>query len=202
VKIFGFDYRVRKQINIIYAHTCDYDVPTTKAGDITRDESMAKKVTRLFAVSFVLCFILFFSANSFTLQAKSTKTTYDCSWELHTVGGPAKMWETPGFTHIRSWLHEGYLTGDLDWDILYDGNNNLDLATFTGVGWGPISFITDSGTFDGKMVLHFENFYITGKFVCHGTGGFAGMHLKGTVEADFTSLDPPVITVVIHNPHG
>ncbi len=128
---------------------------------------------------------------------------------LHPTPGedPDRFWPfppEPGMTHIRGGPHVGSLTGDdLAWDISYDGNNNLDLFTFTGVGWGPILFSGTwdglTGTFEGQLVIHFDNFYLTGKFVCHGTGDYEGMHLKGTFEVMYGTIPTPI---VIHNPHG
>jgi hypothetical protein len=174
----------------------------------TRDVSMAKKTTRLVAISFLLCFFLLLSASSFNIRAKSTKTTIEAVMVISTSGAPEKMWfSDDGILHIRRGPHEGTLTSvanDFYFEIDYPGNNNLDLATFTGNGWGPICFTGHwgnlEGTFEGHMVLLFRDAFITAKIVCQGTGDFEGMHLKGSF-AEYFGTDP-VTTVAIHNPHG
>ncbi|MFX0198966.1 MAG: hypothetical protein ACFFCW_22825 [Candidatus Hodarchaeota archaeon] len=167
---------------------------------------MAKNATRLLAISFALCFLLLLSVSSFNIRAKSIKTTIEADLVIYPSGDPEKMWfSDDGILHIRGGPHDGTLTSVDDnffFDIEYPGNNNLELSTFTGIGWGPICLTGNwgdlEGTFEGHMVLLFEDFFITGKIVCHGTGAFAGMHLKASFGDYYGTV--PVVTVIIHNP--
>ena len=66
------------------------------------------------------------------------------------------------------------------------GNNNLDVATVDGTGWGTLWFVgtgDDTGkNFEGIMTLKISGFYVTAKFTCHGSGVLDGMLIKGTSE--------------------
>ncbi|MFW9831173.1 MAG: hypothetical protein ACFFD8_05315 [Candidatus Thorarchaeota archaeon] len=163
---------------------------------------MAKKATQILAVSFLLVFILLLTTSSFTVQAKSTKTTYTCMMHLGvSAPEPEKQWFSNDIWHIRNWPHAGYLYDGLDWTIFYLGNNNFNQYTFVGVGWGKIIFYADDGTFEGTMVINFDTgFAISGKFICHGTGAYEGMHIKGYFEGYLGS--DTATTIVLHNPHG
>ena len=112
--------------------------------------------------------------------------TFEFVWDSY--GYPERDWTTNGgIYHSIMTPHYGSVTPthtDFAGDVYYCGNLVLfDPAMWLGLGGGEFIF---DGTYDGETAefigkLHFkiENFQITGKLNCFGTGIFEGNHIKG-----------------------
>ena len=116
-----------------------------------------------------------------------------------------RMWfSDDGILHMRGAGHDGEVWGDLDGDLTYMGDINLNTETFDGTGGGTVCFDVRygdlSGTFEGRMVINVDGGYITAKFICHGNGDFEGMHLKGIAGGIIGTTY--LADAVILNPHG
>lgn len=186
----------------------NYGVLSNEGGDILRDVSMAKKATRLLAVSFVLCFILFLSASNMSVRAKTTTTTVNFYFTNNPDPVPlpnTKFWiSEEGVLLSRNYPHSGDVWGDLTGSLVYVGDLNSNDWYFTpdwhlvilgGVGGGSLTLDVDGGTFEGIMRFKIIDGVVYGKFTLHGSGSFDGMLLKGTFEGPLGS--PATATGVI-----
>lgn len=128
-------------------------------------------------------------------QAKPDRTTIIFEYTWHEIGHAERMWiSEEGIWQLRNTPHIGnvsYCEADFYGDLyllsdLTVFDDILNPTTFNSVGRGIFEFTGyyngDIAGFEGKMNFVIENFYITAKFVCHGTGAFDGHLLKGTVE--------------------
>jgi hypothetical protein len=96
-----------------------------------------------------------------------------------------KLWFTgpdDSILHSRGYDHFGDVWGDLEGTLFYDGDINLNMVTFDGAGGGTAIFTVVygdlSGTFEGRMTLKVRAGIVTGTYMGHGDGDFAGMHLR------------------------
>ena len=107
--------------------------------------------------------------------------------------------------HMRGAPHNGTAWGDLEGNLTYVGDIELDPITGDGTGGGTVYFSVNYGslfgTFEGRMVIKVEGWYIAAKFICHGGGDFEGMHLKGTAGG-YMFPGVYLANAVILNPHG
>ncbi|MHA1211633.1 MAG: hypothetical protein ACTSSH_04140 [Candidatus Heimdallarchaeota archaeon] len=129
------------------------------------------------------------------VQAKQpTRTVINFTYALEVSGDAERLWVTEdGIWQIRNTPHEGLILtsdADLNGDLFYLGDltlfdNLLDPISLNSTGRGPFEFVGEynglPASFVGKLHIRIVNFYITGYFVCHGSGSLQGL-LKGTVE--------------------
>lgn len=146
----------------------------------------------LIGITILFCSGIF---GTIVVQAKNTTTEFD-----FVYGGifddPERMWVSEdGVWHLRNSFHYYSVISssgaDFEGDFIYLANLNLfddlmDPTTFNSVGWGSVEF---TGTLDGNDIgfagigtLKIHDFFITGKMVCHGSGGLGGMLVKITFE--------------------
>ena len=161
---------------------------------------MGRRVAFL-GMTILMCQFIFVTVG---VQAKKTTTEINFVYGWDLIDHAERMWEScNGVWHLRGSPHYGtVLSSDscFKGKIVYMGNLNLfddllDPTTFNSVGWGKVEF---TGTYKGEpvgfygnVVLKIHEYYITGKFVCHGTEGFEGLSIKvyfegwlgGTTEA-------------------
>ena len=146
----------------------------------------------LLGMTLLICSFIFGAVG---VQAKKTTIEVDFVYGWDLIDHAEKMWETPsGIWHLRGSPHYGSVVSSdscFDGSIIYLGNLNLfddlmDPTTFNSVGWGTVEF---TGKYNGEPVgfagivtLKIQNYYITGKFVCHGSGAFDGMLVKVAFE--------------------
>jgi len=158
-----------------------------------------------FGMIFLLCFFL----TGATTQAKQPKTVINFTFQWDVIGHAARMWGTPGGVwHLRDCPHDGHsLTGDADFYgnlyLLSSLNMFDDLlapTTFNSVGWGTFEFtgnyIEDAVGFSGQINFKIENWYMIGKFTCHGIDGWEGSLLKGTIEGQIGGTNIAVMTIM------
>ena len=138
-----------------------------------------------------------------TTQAKHTNPTIWFEYYYDEYGEPIKSWtDKDGIYHAIRTPHYGpIIAGDIEGDIYYNGNVELDFVTYCGKGGGIIEF---TGTYNGDAAgfrgrLHFviEFGVIIGTLNCPGSGAFNGLLLKGTFIAILGGNT--VVNMIIHN---
>ncbi len=139
-----------------------------------------------------------------TTQAKPDRTTIEFVYKWISYGLPEREWiSEEGIYHTIMTPHWGEIISEespLQGDVYYIGNLVIfDLATFDGLGQGIFEFTGHYGSaeagFEGKMHFKIKNAFITGAFVCHGSGALEGKLLKGTFEA-FLGAPTSVVLVI------
>lgn len=164
-----------------------------------------KKKLAFFGMIFLLCFFL----TGTTTQAKKDKPVINFTFVWDVIDHADRMWEScDGVWHLRDSPHYGHvLTGDADFygDLYLLSSLNLfdDLlapTTFNSVGWGTFSFEgnywEEAVGFSGQINFKIEDFYITAKFTVHGSGGFEGSLIKGTMEGWLGGINYVQMTIM------
>jgi hypothetical protein len=154
----------------------------------------------------ILALIAVLIVGTVSVAAKSTKTDFASEESLAPIGAPGRVWESDGIQHIRDFPVAGPVWGELNGRLTVVANINWDLATGDGTAYGTaVLEVNDwnglTGAFEGRSQWKYTGFAVTdGQFVGHGTGDFAGMHVK----ANFYDIDEDTTALVgtIHNPHG
>ncbi len=150
-----------------------------------------KKIA-VFGMVFLLCFFL---TGATTTQAKKDKPVINFTFVWDVIGHADRMWEScNGVWHLRDTPHDGHVvTGDSDFygDLFLMSSLNvfddmMALTTLNSVGWGTFSFEgnywEEAVGFTGQINFKIHEWYMIGKFTCHGSGGFEGSLIKGTIE--------------------
>ena len=141
-----------------------------------------------------------------TTQAKKPvglEITFVYTWDSYDAA--KKEWTTDkGILHTLQTPHYGHVTeGDITGDIYYCGNLILDLATLSGKGGGIFEFTGlyngEAAGFRGKMIFEIKSLVLTGTLNCPGTGAFANMLFKGTVDTIIIVSDLTYVTLVVWN---
>lgn len=140
-------------------------------------------------------------------SAQATETEVKGRMVGFVMGDPAKpAWtDEDGITHFRGVPSWGDVTGDLEGDAYSEFN--LDVNMETGDGWGAGTVILNvswgelSGTFEGRYMIKFTGWLVTGSGVAHGTGDFEGMKDIYTLWGDFLSPDRDWEGIIL-DPHG
>ena len=150
-----------------------------------------KRHTILIGLTLLVCsffLVAGVSANGISNGTLAHKTPITFEFTNVPDGTFEKEWYSAHgrILHMRGSPHDGFVWGNLDGDLTYVGDIELNMETFDGTGQGIVCFDVNygelSGTFEGRMVIKVNGGYITAMFVCHGDGDFEGMHLKGTCE--------------------
>lgn len=162
---------------------------------------MAKKATRLIAVSFILCFLLFLSASTFSVQAwgRPKKTQMDYQYRQTGDEPPEEMWFSDDGTwlHTRNHVHyyDVLVNDKVVGTLVYEDNAlNLHLPTLSGYGGGrqtmTLTHKGKTGTISCYVFFRIaEGGFITGLIIGRGSGDFQGMwHIGKSTGNPF--LDP------------
>jgi hypothetical protein len=118
---------------------------------------------------------------------------------------PGREWWSDGILHMRDVGMTTAFTGDLEGTASGTVNNTYDPVTGSGEGFGTIALDVTwgdvSGTFAGRWTQKVIDNVINGQVVLHGSGGFAGMLMKGTFTTTWGAPDYEYELVIL-NPHG
>jgi hypothetical protein len=131
-------------------------------------------------------------ARATTEEVTATMTLADFEVEREWVSGP--------IGHVRGAAITWGLSGDLEGSVDLVHNNNLNLTTGQGTGFGSMTIATDDVTWEGRYRGRYTDGLFAGTFVVHGSDGTV---MRGTVAV--TALAPiPVAELdgVILDPHG
>jgi len=127
----------------------------------------------------------------------------------YEVVDPGKQWfDEDGILHIRgalmeweAWEGEGDFVGT-GWG---DYNANIDPVTGDGDTQGfhyfDFSLGELTGSFAGQADCIYTGFVMSGEYVAHGDGGFAGMKLRVDVALVYSS-GLASYEGILHDPHG
>ena len=113
----------------------------------------------------------------------TTKIDFVAAEILAPTGPPGRIWVSDdGVQHIRDLPVAGPVWGDINGTLKLVSNRNLNLVTGHGTAFGTAILTVEwnglVGTFEGRSEFKIECFRIvTGQFVGHGTGDFAGMQM-------------------------
>lgn len=122
-------------------------------------------------------------SSSPSLANGTTKIDFIAAEILTPTGPPSRVWVSDdGVQHIRDLPVAGPVWGDLNGTLKLLSNRNLNLVTGHGTAFGAAILSVEwnglVGTFEGRSEWKIEGFRIvTGQFVGHGTGDFAGMQM-------------------------
>ncbi|MEN8152027.1 MAG: hypothetical protein ABFS86_19585 [Planctomycetota bacterium] len=130
---------------------------------------------------------------------------------VSATGTTEKMWIDDDLVlHVRGYVGQETLTGDLAGTIYATGYMNMDLTTGNGDQGGKLRFEGTwkglTGTFEGSWSGPITGTFFDGKWVCKGSGDFAGMILRVDNYGWLTPPGAPFIEQYyegyVHNPHG
>ena len=163
---------------------------------------MRKKTVQLVGIVTLIALLILIVAS---VSAQSTKSDFSAVEALIPTGPPGRVWVSEdGIQHIRDFPVAGPVWGDLNGTLAIVANVNWD-ASGNGTAYGTaildVEWNGKTGTFEGRSQWKYANFAVVdGQFVGHGTGDFAGMHMK----ADFYAIGGGEAALVgtINDPKG
>jgi hypothetical protein len=99
-----------------------------------------------------------------------------------TVTNPGTTMVSAGIAHIRGQTQAGPVSGDITGNITVTGRSDVTVATETGTGSGTFTIITAGGNWEGRFAGRFDTGFFSGNIVAQGSGGLAGLSLRGTIS--------------------
>lgn len=135
------------------------------------------------AASFFTLLLMMAISSPASHASGTTKIDFVAAETLAPTGPPGRVWVSDdGVQHIRDLPVAGPVWGDINGTLKIVSNRNLNLLTGHGTAFGTavlhIEWNGLVGTFEGRSEWKIEGFrVVTGQFVGHGTGDFAGMQM-------------------------
>jgi hypothetical protein len=96
---------------------------------------------------------------------------------------PGYSWfDEKGIMHVRGMVGEGTITGDVNGQLRFTQNMNLDVTTFSGNIQIKAVITADSGAvYEMFAYISVKNMALSGIFMIYGTGSAKGTCILGTV---------------------
>ena len=161
------------------------------------------KTSKKFIVLGMIVLLSSLIVGTVTTQAKHTNPTLYFEYVWDALDAPQKEWfDKDGVYHAIKTPHYGHVTtGDIEGTIFYNGNVELDFATYCGKGGGIFEFTGyfegEEASFRGKLQFYIEYGVVYGTLNCPGKGAFNGLLFKGTVVAPLGGTS--IVNLVIWN---
>jgi hypothetical protein len=115
------------------------------------------------------------------LFAVATTTPVTATTSL-TVTDPGTTQVMAGRAHIRGQTQAGPVSGDIVGTITVTGRSDVTIATQDGTSSGTFTIVTADGSWDGHFAGRFDAGLFSGNIVAQGSGGLAGLTLKGDIS--------------------
>ncbi len=115
-------------------------------------------------------------------QFEAAATTPITATASLTVTDPGTTQVSAGIAHIRDQTQAGPVSGDITGTLTVTGRSDVAVATETGTGSGTFTIVTADGNWEGRFAGRFEAGLFSGKIVAQGSGGLAGLNLRGTIS--------------------
>jgi len=115
------------------------------------------------------------------------------SAEVQASGQPIDPWyswlDDKGIMHVRGMVGEGTIKGDINGQLRFTQNMNLDVTTFSGNIQIKAVITADSGAvYEMFAYISVKNGALSGIFMIYGTGSLKGTCILGTVGGVATGV--------------
>jgi len=132
----------------------------------------------------LISLLVVMSATAAGLASKPVRSPF--SAEVLASGqplDPGRSWVgSNGILHVRGMVGDGIIIGDINGQVRFMQNMNLDVTTFSGNIQIKAVITADSGAVYSMLAyITVKNMALSGIFIIHGTESLRGTHIMGTV---------------------
>ena len=173
---------------------------------------MVRKVTRIAAVSFILCFVFCLAAAPLSTQAFRGITVTPVAFTYRWIEfGSGQVYIQGNLLIVLDTPHLGEVSGEFVGTTNYDTNTLIyDMVALSGRGYGLQTFDVEYDGKTGQFVghIHFKligdlfagTFTVSGRGTFRGTGEFSGMWLVCSLYAGIgepTSVEGHIVQLTL-----